>query len=62
MRTLARRDLLLAWRDRVSLALNLLTAPVAILLLAVAIQRPRLFQLPAGGITAAELPLAIKVV
>ena len=62
LRTLLRRDLLLAWRDRVSLMLNLLTAPVAILLLAAAIQRPRLFQVPDGGVTAAELPLAIKVV
>lgn len=62
LRTLLQRDLLVSWRDRVSLLLNLLTAPVAILLLALAIHRPDLFQVPDGGVTAAELPMAIKVV
>lgn len=62
LRTLVRRELLLVWRDRISLLLNLLTAPVAIALLAAAIQRPQVFQLPEAGLTSAELPLAIKVV
>lgn len=62
LRTLLRRELLLVWRDRTSLLLNLLTAPVAIALLAAAIQKPRVFHVPDGGLTAAELPMAIKVV
>lgn len=62
LNTLLQRELLLACRDRVSLLLNLCTAPVAIALLAAAIQKPRPFHVPAAGLTAAELPLAIKVV
>ncbi|MEB3168525.1 MAG: ATP-binding cassette domain-containing protein, partial [Synechococcaceae cyanobacterium] len=62
LNTLFTRELLIARRDRVSLVLNLLTAPVAIALLAAAIQRPRVFHIPDAGLTAAELPLAIKVV
>ncbi|MEB3354970.1 MAG: ATP-binding cassette domain-containing protein [Cyanobacteriota bacterium] len=62
LRTLLLRELLVARRDRVSLVLNLLTAPVAIALLAAAIQKPRVFLLPDSGLTASELPMAIKVV
>jgi ABC-type multidrug transport system ATPase subunit/pSer/pThr/pTyr-binding forkhead associated (FHA) protein len=62
LRTLQKRELLLCRRDRLSLALNLLTAPVAVLLLAAAIHRREVFQVPAAGLTPEALPLAIKVV
>ncbi|MFM7312801.1 MAG: ATP-binding cassette domain-containing protein [Cyanobium sp.] len=62
LRTLLRRELLLCRRDRLSLVLNLLTAPLAIVLLAAAIHQRQVFQVPAAGLTSSELPLAIKVV
>jgi ABC-type multidrug transport system ATPase subunit len=60
--TVLQRELLVSWRDRVSLGLNLLTAPVAILLLAGAIQKPGVFEIPSEGLDPSLLPLAIKVI
>lgn len=62
VRTLVRRELLISLRDRVSLALNLCTGPLAILLLALAIQKPGVFTVSPDQVTADSLPLAIKVV
>jgi ABC-type multidrug transport system ATPase subunit/pSer/pThr/pTyr-binding forkhead associated (FHA) protein/ABC-type multidrug transport system permease subunit len=60
--TLWRRELLINYRDRVSLALNLSTGPLAILLLSLAIQDRNVFNVPTEKITAESLPLALKVV
>ena len=60
--TLMGRELLITLRDRVSLALNLGTAPLAILLLALAIQKPDVFTVLSDDVTPETLPLAIKVV
>jgi ABC-type multidrug transport system ATPase subunit len=60
--TLVQRELLISLRDRVSLALNLLTGPLGIVLLALAIQKRGVFTVPADNITAESLQLAIKVV
>lgn len=60
--TLVRRELLISLRDRVSLALNLFTGPLGIVLLSLAIQERGVFTVPAEEITAESLPLAIKVV
>lgn len=62
LKTVLQRELLVSWRDRVSLGLNLLTAPVAILLLAGAIQKPEVFEVPSEGLNPSLLPLAIKVI
>lgn len=62
LKTVLQRELLVSWRDRVSLCLNLLTAPVAILLLAGAIQKPEVFEVPNEGLNPSLLPLAIKVI
>jgi ABC-type multidrug transport system ATPase subunit len=62
LKTVLQRELLVSWRDRVSLGLNLLTAPVAIMLLAGAIQKPKVFEVPSEGLNPGLLPLAIKVV
>jgi ABC-type multidrug transport system ATPase subunit/pSer/pThr/pTyr-binding forkhead associated (FHA) protein/ABC-type multidrug transport system permease subunit len=62
LRTLAHRELLITLRDRVTLGLNLLTGPFAILLLAFAVQDRGVFTVPTAQITAESLPLAIKVV
>jgi ABC-type multidrug transport system ATPase subunit/pSer/pThr/pTyr-binding forkhead associated (FHA) protein len=60
--TLVHRELLISMRDRVSLLLNLATGPLAILLLALAIQNPGVFTVPSDQVTPESLPLAIKVV
>lgn len=60
--TLVRRDVLIAWRDRPSLLMNLLLAPLAILLLAWALNKPEIFRVPSGGATFQSLPEAIKVI
>lgn len=60
--TLLRRELLISIRDRVSLTLNLFTGPLAILLLAMAIQNRGVFAVPTDKVTAESLPLALKVV
>lgn len=60
--TLLRRELLISIRDRVSLGLNLFTGPLAILLLALAIQNRGVFTVSAEKVTAESLPLALKVV
>ncbi|MFN9545777.1 MAG: ATP-binding cassette domain-containing protein [Cyanobacteriota bacterium] len=60
--TLLRRELLISIRDRLSLGLNLFTGPLAILLLALAIQDREVFTVPAAKVTAESLPLALKVV
>ncbi|MCP9784628.1 ABC transporter permease [Cyanobium sp. WKJ7-Wakatipu] len=62
LKTVLHRELLVSWRDRVSLALNMLTAPIAILLLAGAIQKPEVFEVPSEGLNPSLLPLAIKVI
>ncbi len=62
LKTVLHRELLISWRDRVSLFLNLLTAPFAILLLAGAIQNPEVFEVPIDGLTPSLLPMAIKVI
>ena len=62
VRTLLVREGRVALRDRVSLALNLLTGPVAVLLLGAAIQKASVFEVPDAGVTAELLPMAIKVV
>jgi ABC transport system ATP-binding/permease protein len=62
LKTVLQRELLVSWRDRVSLGLNLLTAPAAILLLAGAIQKPDVFEVPTEGLNPSLLPLAIKVI
>ena len=62
LKTVLHRELLVGWRDRVSLALNMLTAPIAILLLAGAIQKPEVFEVPSEGLNPSLLPLAIKVI
>ena len=62
LKTVLHRELLVSWRDRVSLSLNMLTAPVAILLLAGAIQKPEVFQVPSEGLNPSLLPMAIKVI
>lgn len=60
--TLVHREFLISLRDRVSLLLNLGTGPIAILLLALAIQNPGVFTVSADQVTPESLPLAIKVV
>jgi ABC transport system ATP-binding/permease protein len=62
LKTVLNREVLVSWRDRVSLALNMLTAPVAIMLLAVAIQKQEVFEVPSEGLNPSLLPLAIKVI
>jgi ABC-type multidrug transport system ATPase subunit/pSer/pThr/pTyr-binding forkhead associated (FHA) protein len=62
LKTVSQRELLISWRDRVSLGLNLFTAPVAILLLSAAIQKPSIFEVPVDGLDPSVLPLAIKVI
>jgi len=62
VKTVWHRELLVNWRDRISLGLNLLTAPIAILLLAAAIQTPNIFDMPSEDIDPSLLPLAIKVI
>lgn len=62
LRTVFLREILLIWRDRISLLFNLLTAPVAVFLLGVAIQNREVFLLPEEGPSPELLPLAIKVV
>lgn len=62
LKTVLKRELLVSWRDRLSLILNLLTAPVAIMLLAGAIQKSSVFEVPSDGLTPAVLPMAIKVI
>ena len=62
VKTVWQRELLVSWRDRISLGLNLLTAPIAILLLAAAIQTPDLFDMPSEDLDPSLLPLAIKVI
>jgi ABC-type multidrug transport system ATPase subunit/ABC-type multidrug transport system permease subunit len=60
--TLVQRELLISLRDRVSLLLNLCTGPLAIVLLAMAIQKPGVFVVSIDQVTVESLPLAIKVV
>jgi ABC transport system ATP-binding/permease protein len=62
VKTVWQRELLVNWRDRISLGLNLLTAPIAILLLAAAIQTPNIFDMPSEDLDPSLLPLAIKVI
>ncbi|MFN4866940.1 MAG: ATP-binding cassette domain-containing protein [Cyanobium sp.] len=62
VKTVWHRELLVNWRDHISLGLNLLTSPVVILLLAAAIQMPNIFVLPSDDLDASLLPLAIKVI
>lgn len=62
LKTVLQRELLVTWRDSVSLYLNLMTAPVAILLLAGAIQKPEVFEVPSEGLNPSLLPMAIKVI
>lgn len=56
------RELLVNWREYISLGLNLLTSPVVILLLAAAIQMPNIFDMPSDDLDVSLLPLAIKVI
>ena len=62
LKTVLLRELLVSWRDRVSLFLNMLTAPIVILLLAGAIQNPEVFEVPSEGLNPSLLPMAIKVI
>jgi len=62
LKTILHREILVSWRDRVSLSLNMLTAPVVILLLAEAIQNPEVFEVPSEGLNPSLLPMAIKVI
>ena len=62
VRTLLKREVMISRRDRTATTLNMLTAPVAIMLLAAAIQNRNVFTIPVAGVTADLLPSAIKVV